>query len=128
LATAKVYSDTDMTEFIMVKAELTMLSTENGGRVDPITKDVIYRPNHLFGATEVYTSTRSFHIGQIELIDRVELAPGDKADVIVKFLPTALLEKILIENLEWEIYEMPRLVGRAKVVELLGKKLGNMHT
>jgi translation elongation factor EF-Tu-like GTPase len=61
-----------------VLARIKLLSTEEGGRTEPLVGS--FRPNHSF-------QPGSFAIGEVEQGNGAALAPGDSADLVVRFLP-----------------------------------------
>ena len=110
-----------MYEVLIVKAELELITTEKGGRKTALLNSYIYRPNHYFKEVEKQYGQKSYWIGQIELNNIVAINPGSKAEVIVKFLNSDFFETFMKVGIEWDIYEIPHLVAKAKVIEIIGK-------
>ena len=105
--------DPDSKEIFSVRARLTLLTTEDGGRQSGISSR--YRPNHNFGDPD----GREMYIGQIEFSDREFIEPGETNEVTVNFIPGRGLSEKLKVGREWRIQEASRLVGNATVLELL---------
>lgn len=93
-----------------VLARISLLPTEDGGRVQPLIGS--FRPNHSF-------APGMFVIGQVEQEPGATLLPGQSADLLVNFIPDGLPR--LTPGMEWQLYDGPgHLIGSASVLELIG--------
>lgn len=110
-----------MSEILIVKAELELISTENGGRKTALLNSYKYRLNHYFKEIDDEYGSKGTWIGQIELKEGKAINPGSKGEVIIKFLNTDFFESFMKVGIEWDIYEIPHLVGKARVIEVVGK-------
>ena len=100
---------------LTVKARITLLPTDEGGKQKPITKH--YRPNHNFGDS----SNRHFFIGQVELDENEWMHPGETRELSITFLNVKGLVEKLQPGVKWRMQEGGKLVGTAEVVELLNE-------
>jgi translation elongation factor EF-Tu-like GTPase len=98
---------------IKVLARISVLKTEDGGKLNAFTKN--YRPNHNFGTSE----NRGFFIGQIEVSEGVWIHPGETHNLEITFLNVVgLLEKLQIGKL-WRIQEGGKLVAHAQLLSII---------
>jgi translation elongation factor EF-Tu-like GTPase len=97
---------------IKVRATITFVPTEKGGRTGPAKSG--YRPNHNFGAP---TDTL-MQIGKVEFEGRQEVFPGETATALVTFLGNPDLAAQVHIGREWRLQEGLRLVANAKVTEV----------
>jgi elongation factor Tu len=104
-----VVSDTP----IQVRASLTLLTTEEGGRSTPVTNK--FRPNHNFGDPD----NIHFFIGQIDPIDVEWIHPGETKEVTVTFMNVRWLKEELSVGRKWRIQQATLLIGYAVVNEFL---------
>ena len=95
---------------IRVRALLSFLSTEEGGRQTPAFSG--YRPNHNFGEA----SGREFYIGQITFARSESILPGESKEVDIEFLNGPGLMR---SGRSWRIQEGPKLVATATLIEIL---------
>ncbi len=103
-----------ISDIIEIKAKLTLYSTENGGRKTGIKTG--YRPNHVFEhKNDEFLST---YIGQIDF-DKESIMPNETANVSVKFLNHGDIKNLLIIGRVWWIYEVPRKIGEAEIIEII---------
>jgi translation elongation factor EF-Tu-like GTPase len=98
---------------IRVRASLSFLSTEEGGRQTPAFSG--YRPNHNFGEP----SGREFYIGQITFERSESILPGESKEVGIEFLNGPGLMDALRSGRPWRIQEGPKLVATATLIEIL---------
>ena len=91
----------------IVEAEISFLSTEEGGRKTPVKSG--YRPNHFFGEFG--------YMGAIILEE--PLNPGESRNVKVAFLDVKELREELAIGKEWRIQEGGFLVGKGIILKLL---------
>lgn len=98
---------------LVVKARITLLPENQGGRHGPFTKG--FRPNHNFGGPQ----DRFFFIGQIEVAENEWMFPGETKELLVTFLNVRGLREKLIPDTVWRIQEGPKLVGTGTVIGLV---------
>ena len=110
-----LYDMLDDGEPIDVLAEVSFLTTSEGGKSGPVRGR--YRPNHNFGAAD----GRITYIGQIEFDPDDEVVPGESRTVRIRFLSGSGLDALLSVGREWRIQEGPKLVARAKLIERLSR-------
>ncbi|WP_299229737.1 hypothetical protein [uncultured Psychroserpens sp.] len=108
--------DLDKTpEMIHVKANLTLIPTENGGRKNGIGSG--YRPNHIFE----YQTNGQFkyaYIGDIQLDSNESIIPGETKEVLVRFLSKQPIDKYLNIGRKWWIHEGAIKIGEAEILEI----------
>ena len=98
---------------ILVRANIRLLPTAEGGRTTPIKGS--YRPNHNFFGPD----DRNMTIGFIELPEGKELHPGESIDLPIIFRKWPGLEDQIYPGREWRIQEGAKLVGIGTVFEVL---------
>lgn len=103
-------------DIIYVKANIYLRTLEDGGRKTPIKTN--YRPNHVFEKFTDLKKIKTF-VGQIEFTEQELIYPGETKTVMVKFLRFGGIEKYIIVGQKWLIYEVPRLIGEAEIIEVL---------
>lgn len=91
---------------IAIKARLTLLSPEEGGRHTAIISG--YRPDHVFEYDR--GSLLQAHIGDIRF-EEVTIEPGQVKEVTVRFLLNQRIEQYLSAGSVWWIQEGPVKVG-----------------
>jgi len=101
--------------FIIVKARLTMKTTEQGGRVHGFTSG--YRPNHVFEYKEDGTLLETY-IGDIIFEDQLTIDPGEEKVITVRFLSHQTIEKYLNTGRKWWIHEGSKCLGEAEVIDI----------
>ena len=99
---------------IKVRAMLSFLSTEEGGRKTEAFSG--YRPNHNFGEP----SGREFYAGQITFAPRESIKPGESGEVDIEFLNGPGLMEAVQSGQPWRIQEGPTLVATATLIDFLG--------
>jgi len=102
-------------EPIRVIARVTLLTTDEGGKTRPFTKN--YRPNHNFGKPQ----SNQFYIGQIEVPENTWIHPGETHDLTITFLPGPALSELLQVGRTWRIQEGSKLVARGQVLRRQGE-------
>lgn len=102
-------------DIIYVKARIYFRTPEQGGRTTPIKTN--YRPNHVFEKVPDPKKLKTY-IGQIEFSDQEFIYPGETKIVMVKFLKFGDIESHILEGQKWFIYEVPRLIAEAEVLEV----------
>lgn len=113
----KMFSFTDNLDIvddtpIVVRAKITVIPTDQGGRVGPFTKGL--RPNHNFGSED----DRFFYIGQIEVPEGEWVYPGDTRELCVTFLNARGLSEMLTLGRTWRIQEGPKLIATGTVIAI----------
>ncbi|MBC8109895.1 MAG: hypothetical protein H7Y04_02425 [Verrucomicrobia bacterium] len=104
-----------MSEFIIVKAELTIYPTEQGGRELPIISG--YRPNHVFEYSDNGQSVRTF-IGDVNF-EQAFFYPGETNEVFVRFLKVKELKPLILIGKTWFLQEGKIKVGKAIIQNLI---------
>jgi len=115
------YTDYSITDFdleetpdlIHVKANLTMISTDNGGRQTGIKSG--YRPNHVFE----YQTNGQFkyaYMGDIQFNPNELIMPGETKEVLVRFLSRQPIDEYLNISRKWWIHEGPNRIGEAEII------------
>ena len=108
-------------ELIHVKAKLTLIPTELGGRKTGIKSG--YRPNHVFE----YQTNGQFkygYMGDIQFeLDELFL-PGENKEVLVRFLSRQPIYEYMNIGRKWWIHEGAIKIGEAEIIsiELPSKK------
>lgn len=99
-------------------AELQFLTTENGGRKGYAYSE--YRPIFkLFNKKEMTSAHLIF-------TDKQKVFPGDKTTALVNILWTEEFENLLYTELEFELLELPRVIAKGKILEIVNKKLNKV--
>ena len=102
-------------DMIIVEAEISLLSTEDGGRKTGIRSG--YRPNHFFENPDNTPSPGSY-IGEIQFSDLEFLLPGERRTGIVVFLRGGKIDSYISVGREWFINEGGRRIGHGKVLAI----------
>jgi hypothetical protein len=102
-------------EPIKVLARVSVLSTEQGGPSQPISKS--FRPNHNFGEAQ----DNQFYIGQVEVPESTLVHPGETRELMVTFINGPGLGELLHEGRIWRIQAGSRLVATAQVLRRQGE-------
>ncbi len=102
---------------ITVRARISLLRADQGGRTRPLVGGSSYRPNHNFWGDDV--GTKGFAVGIINLPTGHDPLPGESFEVEVIFLPWKELTPELYPGREWSIQEGAKLVGYASVLQVL---------
>jgi hypothetical protein len=99
--------------FIIVRAQLTMKKTEDGGRRTGFISG--YRPNHVFEYNDQGKLLQTY-IGDIVFEGQSTIEPGEVKEVTVRFMMNQPIEKYLDKGRKWWIHEGPILVGEAVII------------
>lgn len=83
-------------------AKITLFPTEEGGRKRPVYSG--YKPSFAF-------NTKKFYAGEIELLDKTELHPGETTNAFIKLLPAKTIRKTLKANDAFVIAEGRKTIG-----------------
>jgi hypothetical protein len=105
-----------MNDVINVIAKMNVLDADEGGcRKSGIKSG--YRPNHVFELID--NKPLATFIGEITFNDQEFIYPGEEKVVNVKFLNFGMISKFIFVGNEWWIYEMPNLMAKAEILEVL---------
>jgi len=102
-------------DLIIVKARLTMKTTQDGGRQSGFRPG--YRPNHVFELPDDLRNLRTF-IGDIQFDDQELVEPGETKVVTVRFLKIPGLDKFINVGQKWYINEAARTLGFGEILEI----------
>ena len=98
---------------ILIKADIRLLSSTEGGRDKPIRGS--YRPNHnFFGPNDRVMTT-----GFINLPDGKILNPGESIEIEIQFWKWPGLDGQIYRGRQWRIQEGAKLVGIGTVLDVL---------
>lgn len=103
-------------DLIIVKAKVTMKTTEEGGRKFGFKSG--YRPNHVFELPNNLINLNTF-IGDIQFNNQELIEPGDTKVVTVRFLKNPQIEKYIHVGQKWLINEAARTLGFGEILEIL---------
>lgn len=101
-------------DLIIVKAKITMKTTEEGGRHSGFKSG--YRPNHVFELPDNLKNLRTY-IGDIHFDDQDLIEPGETKIVTVRFLKVPEVEKYINVGQKWFINEGARTLGTGEIIE-----------
>ncbi len=101
-------------DLIIVKAKITMKTTEEGGRQSGFKSG--YRPNHVFEMPDNLKDLRTY-IGDIQFDDQDLIEPGETKIVTVRFLKVPEIEKYITVGQKWFINEAARSLGIGEILE-----------
>ena len=90
-------------------AKILLLSTDDGGRRRPIYSQ--YRPAFSFNTLQYFS-------GQITLLDREELIPGQMGLASVKLLPARHIRKTLRRGDTFKISEGKHVIGLGTIEQV----------
>jgi translation elongation factor EF-Tu-like GTPase len=101
-------------DLIIVKAKITMKTTEEGGRQSGFKSG--YRPNHVFELPDDIRNLKTY-IGDIQFDDQELIQPGETKIVTVRFLKIPGIEKYIHVGRKWFINEAARTLGDGEILE-----------
>jgi translation elongation factor EF-Tu-like GTPase len=101
-------------DLIIVKAKITMKTTEDGGRQTGFKSG--YRPNHVFELPDDLKNLKAY-IGDIQFDDQELIEPGETKIVTVRFLKTPQVEKYIKIGQKWFINEAAITLGFGEILE-----------
>jgi translation elongation factor EF-Tu-like GTPase len=101
-------------DLIIVKAKITMKTTEEGGRQSGFKSG--YRPNHVFEIPDNLKNLRTY-IGDIQFNGQDLIEPGETKIVTVRFLKVPEIEKYIMVGQQWFINEAARTEGVGEILE-----------
>jgi translation elongation factor EF-Tu-like GTPase len=113
-------------ELILVKAILKMRTTAEGGRKTGFKSGL--RPNHVFEYFE--DEILRTWIGDIQFEGQELIMPGEKREVLVRFLDHEEVRKYLQVGIKWWVHEGSTCIGEAEVIEIklpTTKPIFNLH-
>ncbi|CAN5768919.1 hypothetical protein BH11BAC3_BH11BAC3_04790 [soil metagenome] len=102
-------------DLIIVKAKITMKTTEEGGRQSGFKSG--YRPNHVFELSDDLKNLKTY-IGDIQFDDQELLEPGETKIVTVRFLKMPQVEKYINVGQKWFINEAAKTVAFGEIIEV----------
>jgi len=100
---------------IVVKAKITLKTSEEGGKSNPIRTG--YRPNHVFIQPKNIKEL-STYIGEIQFSDYEFIYPGETKIVEIIFARGGEIDKYINVGQKWFLYEVPKLVGEGEILEI----------
>lgn len=100
---------------IIVKAKITMKTTEEGGRKSGFKSG--YRPDHVFEWPSNSSILRAY-IGDIQFSDQELVEPGETKIVTVRFLRRPPIVKFMKVGQKWFINEGPITLGFGEILEV----------
>ncbi|WP_299678718.1 hypothetical protein [uncultured Dokdonia sp.] len=114
------YTDYSITDFdleetpelIHVKANLRLLTTEQGGRKTGFKSGL--RPNHVF-EYETNEQFKYTYIGDIQFEEGELILPGETKEVLVRFLSKQPIDEYMNIGRKWWIHEGARKIGEAEI-------------
>ncbi len=101
-------------DLIIVKAKITMKTTEEGGRQSGFKSG--YRPNHVFEMSDSLRNLKTY-IGDIQFDDQELIEPGETKIGTVRFLKVPEVEKYINVGQKWFINEGARTLGTGEIIE-----------
>ncbi len=101
-------------DLIIVKAKITMKTTEEGGRKSGFKSG--YRPNHVFELPNDLRNLKTY-IGDIQFEDQELIEPGETKIVTVRFLKVPEIEKYITEGRKWFINEASKTLGIGEILK-----------
>lgn len=102
-------------DLIIVKAKITMKTTEEGGRKFGFKSG--YRPNHVFELPDDLRNLKTY-IGDIQFDDQELIEPGETKVVTVRFLKVPQVEQFISVGQKWFINEAANTLGYGEILEI----------
>lgn len=102
-------------DLIIVKAKITMKTTEEGGRKSGFKSG--YRPNHVFELPDDLRNLKTY-IGDIQFDDQELIEPGETKVVTVRFLKVPQVEQFISVGQRWFINEAAQTLGFGEILEI----------
>jgi hypothetical protein len=102
-------------DLLIIKAKIRLRTASEGGRLLPIKSG--YRPNHVFEASGNSMPLQAY-VGDIRFDDNEYMQPGESKVVTIRFLRNAKLEQFMKIGQRWLIYEVPKIIAEAEIVEI----------
>jgi translation elongation factor EF-Tu-like GTPase len=105
-----------MTDLIIVKAKIKVLTTEDGGkRINGFKSG--YRPNHFFEVQDGVFKTG--FMGDIVFSEQELIYPGDEKIVTVRFIKYEPILKFMQVGREWFINEANNRIAIGEILEIV---------
>ena len=99
----------------VIRAEIRLLTREEGGRRSPLIAGSRYRPNHnFFGADDLDMS-----VGEIRIPDDRDIHGGETFEATIRLLYWPALDEIIRVGRTWRIQEGHQLVATGRILEIL---------
>jgi elongation factor Tu len=95
------------------KAILSLFPTEDGGRKKPVY--TYYKPSFSFNTIQHFS-------GEISLLNKEELKPGDTAQALVKLLPSRHIRQNLKKGDAFTILEGNKIIGAGVIQSIENEK------
>jgi translation elongation factor EF-Tu-like GTPase len=92
-----------------IKAIISLTATQDGGRKAPVYNG--YRPAFKFHTKHIFS-------GQITLLDKDELKPGETATITIDLLPAKTIPKNLSISDSFTIFDSNRPIGSGYIIEV----------
>jgi hypothetical protein len=102
-------------DLIIVKAKITMKTTEEGGRKFGFKSG--YKPNHVFEYPDDLRNLKTY-IGDIQFDDQELIEPGETKVVTVRFLKVPQVEQFISVGQKWFINELASNLGYGEILEI----------
>lgn len=102
-------------ELIIVKAKITMKTTEEGGRKSGFKSG--YRPNHIFELPDNLRNLKTY-IGEIRFDDQELIEPDETKVVTIRFLKFQPIEKYINVGQKWFINQADKTLGFGEILEI----------
>lgn len=91
------------------KAKISLFPTKFGGRKKPVYSG--YKPSFTF-------NTKKYYCGEIHLLDKEELLPGETSNAFIKLLPAKTLRKNFKPKDSFTITEGTHTIGTGIIEEV----------
>ena len=103
-----------MRKTVTVRAHVSLVRTEDGGRRSQVPAGFGYRPDHSFDSND-----GTLVMGELTFSGVEPVQPGDAREAQLKFITiTGLLEEIEVGS-QWRVQEGARVVGHGRILEIL---------
>ena len=100
---------------ITIKAEVSLLSTSEGGRKYEISGNMTYRPHLCFSD---FLSRETTTIGGFAFKKDEKLYPGQKTTVDILLINSEFISSFIEVNQTFSIYETNFVLGTGKILEV----------
>lgn len=100
---------------ITVKARVSLRSTADGGRTQPVSERYRYSPNHKL-------ADGLFCMGSFLRIQGGEVRPGEAALIDIVFVITDPFRQFLKEGFVWDIHEGSLKIGTGEILTIVEEK------
>lgn len=103
-------------EVVRVRAEISMLTAEMGGRSQPLVAGIQYRPNHNFWPDDA--EREEFGIGLVDVPIGPDLAAGEAFETWIEFHVWPELRAEIGPGRTWRIQEDGVIVGYGRILQV----------